>query len=788
MREKRWTQVGWLIAALVALTAGVLAGHATWPRLGETAQRAPAAGEGIMQRTDVLTPTAHLPIVLNARGYDKWDLWTGGAHLRGANTYQRRVYPALDGDTFMGAGLVGPPYTQADLDNLAALGANYVNISHPGLFTEKPPYVLDPAVEANLDSLLSMSANADMFAVISFRTGPGRSEFTFFWDEVGAWFDASYLNDSMWQDQAAQDAWVSMWRYTAQRYRDNPIVVGYDLMVEPNSNEVGSHALNDPLDIWDPAEFYSQYGGTLYDWNQLYPRISAAIRQVDTKTPILIGGMGYSAVNWLPYLTPTGDARTIYTVHQYAPTVYTHQEPPLVNTYPGVFDADWDGDDDQVNRAWLDNLLSTIDTFTNTHGAPVAVNEFGLMRWEPGAAAFMDDEMDLFESRGMNHALWLWETSWVEYVAEVHAFNFRFGPDPANRANVNSALRNVILKYWGRNTVRPSSVKRASASITRPDGAVRLTTPPAGASDQNPAFSPDGTRLVFTRFANGYNVGPAGLLLLQLSTGQVTRLTPTEDQDNVNLPGSAWNATSNRIVLASDRSDADDLWRIAPDGTDFTRITVHSGLPWYIEPSWSPPAGGPWIVFEGRQPGASEDGSVGQVWKVRSNGTGMTPLTGVYSPLQGGARGGFDDRQPNWSPAGDRILFQRRTLPDGDWDIYTIAPDGAGVGNATNSPAASDTDASWSPDGTCIVYSSDYGGLPVPNIYAIPAAGGVPVRVTFSDTHEDGAPSWSPDGHWIVFESHEGQDEDTPSALWRIAVPSGVCRTHRAYLPLALKG
>jgi len=379
---------------------------------------------------------------------DKMALWdlSSGPHLRGANIYQRRVYPELDGPEFMGPGPVGPPYTQQGFYDLAALGANYVNVSHPGLFTESPPYTPDLDIQNNLDNLLTMIAQADMFAVISFRTGPGRSEFTFFWDEAGDWFDASYLNDSMWQDQAAQDGWVDMWRYTAEWYEDNPIVVGYDLMVEPNSNEVGSDAINDLLDVWDQEEFYEDYGGTLYDWNQLYPRITAAIREVDSDTPILIGGMGYSGVAWLPYLEPTGDPRTVYMVHQYAPFQYTHQEPPLTDTYP----------DGSFNRTWLDDLLSTVDDFATTYSVPVAVNEFGVMRWEPGADDFMDDQMDLFEQRGMNHALWVWETSWESYAEEVDAFNFRHGPDPDNHADVASSdLMDVIVKYWGRNKIRP---------------------------------------------------------------------------------------------------------------------------------------------------------------------------------------------------------------------------------------------------------------------------------------------------------------------------------------------
>ena len=103
-------------------------------------------------------------------------------------------------------------------------------------------------------------------------------------------------------------------------------------------------------------------------------------------------------------------------------------------------------------------MLSTIDTFATTHNAPVAVNESGLMRWEPGAHTFMDDQMDLLEQRGINHALWLWESSWSPIQEEIDAFNFRHGPDPDQHAEVESSdLLNVILEHWGHNVLRPSS-------------------------------------------------------------------------------------------------------------------------------------------------------------------------------------------------------------------------------------------------------------------------------------------------------------------------------------------
>ncbi|MBN2134825.1 MAG: cellulase family glycosylhydrolase [Acidobacteria bacterium] len=383
----------------------------------------------------------------------KWSLWAEGTKLRGINIWQRKVYKELDGNEFLGSAYCGPPYTQDDFDRLAAMGANYVNISHPGLYTEKPPYQLDVQVEANLDALLEMIEKADMFAVISFRTGPGRSEFTFYYGDD--WFSKSYLNENVWKLQAAQDAWKEMWKYTAQKYKDNAIIVGYDLMVEPNSEEA-------IYNLWDPEIFYNRYKNTLADWNQLHPKIASTIREVDLDTPILIGGQGYSSIEWLPYLIPNAQEKVVYTAHQYEPFVYTHQDySKNMKSYPGTWDADWDGRADTVNNTWMGEFLGAISDFSDSHSSiPMAVNEFGVHRFVPGAAQFMDDQINKFEEFGINYAHWMWSSSWLPYASEIDEFDMMHGTDPNNHTNVTtSALIEVIKKYWAKNTDKPSNTR-----------------------------------------------------------------------------------------------------------------------------------------------------------------------------------------------------------------------------------------------------------------------------------------------------------------------------------------
>jgi TolB protein len=215
------------------------------------------------------------------------------------------------------------------------------------------------------------------------------------------------------------------------------------------------------------------------------------------------------------------------------------------------------------------------------------------------------------------------------------------------------------------------------------------------------------------------------------------------------------------VTYSSDEVDRDEIYTVAATGGIPRRITNRPGY-LAFEPSFSPVLsdGSRWIVFESHK--ESNPDCCGELWKVRIDGTDLVRLTA-----------GFDDRQPEWSPRGDKIAFQRQVSPD-NWDIFTIDSDGDSPFNVTNNPTAGNTDCSWSPSGNYIVYSAGGTDINVANLFIIAASGGTPLRLTNS-CGLDGAPGWSPDGSKIAFESAPfDPDLKGSTAIWIINAPHGV--------------
>ena len=276
-------------------------------------------------------------------------------------------------------------------------------------------------------------------------------------------------------------------------------------------------------------------------------------------------------------------------------------------------------------------------------------------------------------------------------------------------------------------------------------GERRVTRPPAGASDVQPDWSRDGSRIVFERqFADKpyevWSVRPDGSDLRQIDPGCPAGI-PEDQICEESSP--AWSPDGRRIAFGHaygklkyiDNVEWIEVGAVSimdADGSSFRQLTQlkRPTSSEDFQPVWSPD--GKRIAFQRENSTASPRGKRA-IFVVNADGTGLRRVTPWR--LDAGDH-------PDWSPDGRWILFRSPSFDLGG-NIYAIRPDGTGLKQLTDfAPGVEVLSSSYSPDGKSIVFSrTGKGGLP--DLYVMRGDGTRIKQVTRTAPWES-APDWGP--------------------------------------------
>jgi Tol biopolymer transport system component len=217
-----------------------------------------------------------------------------------------------------------------------------------------------------------------------------------------------------------------------------------------------------------------------------------------------------------------------------------------------------------------------------------------------------------------------------------------------------------------------------------------------------------------------------------------------------------WSPDGSKIVFASGRGGseghlfANNVFVMNADGSDQVKLTFEPDHLFSVQPSWSPD--GTKLAFSSDREGDWE------IFTMNPDGSEQTNVTGPNQDLP------YDDRRPDWSPDGTRIIFEAVRL--GAVEIVTADPDGTDELNLTaedDPPYANWNESpSYRPDGSKIVFMSMVNnGADDWDIWVMDPDGASKENVVPDDEHQDVAPAWSPDGNQIVFHSSRSEEDGT---------------------------
>jgi Tol biopolymer transport system component len=201
----------------------------------------------------------------------------------------------------------------------------------------------------------------------------------------------------------------------------------------------------------------------------------------------------------------------------------------------------------------------------------------------------------------------------------------------------------------------------------------------ASVREEDPALSPDGTKIVFAREPDS---GSAELFVMNADGSGATPLTGATGLDNPENP--EFSPDGSKIAFDATVTPPDnDILTINANGQGLANLT--SAVPGYSSsPSWAPD--GTRIAFSNLASQAAET----NILVVGRDGGAVTDLTGNVTGASVG--------RPAFSPDGNLIAYERDDGSNGNSDIFTMnSTTGLEQTNITSDSLAEEDRPSWGP-------------------------------------------------------------------------------------------
>jgi endoglucanase len=180
--------------------------------------------------------------------------------------------------------------TQEDIRFIKQSGFNSVRVpfNYRLFVSDSASTKLEGEGYRRLDDVVGWCRKENLYVILDMHAAPG--------GQTGDNIDDSWGYPFLFESAESQDLIVNIWRKIAARYRNEPTVIGFDLLNEPIAHYFDAANLNPKLE-------------------PLYRKIVAGIREVNRNQLIFLGGAQWDT-NFKVF-GPPFDTKLVYTFHKY---------------------------------------------------------------------------------------------------------------------------------------------------------------------------------------------------------------------------------------------------------------------------------------------------------------------------------------------------------------------------------------------------------------------------------------------------------------------------------------